>query len=95
MICVCLCVCVCTSGASGVSGVRPAAAEEAGLSGYIRRRDDRGGEGRRRSGTTPRLRPRKIRRFVSSVVNVSRLCLQCVAESVVHIEEIDTEVVMK
>lgn len=48
---------------------------------------------------TPTASTRTRVKFISDVmtnpVNVWCLCLQCVAESVVHIEEIDTEVVTK
>lgn len=95
-----MCVCVCVSGASGVAGVRPAAAEEVGLCGHLRRRDDHGGEGHRHSGPTRHMTTQtratySITQRRVNAVDVLCLCLQCVAESVLQIEEIDTEVVTK
>lgn len=96
-------VCV-LSGASGVFGVRPAASEETGLPGYLQRWDDFGCQGHRHSGTTLQMimidigvttHFKRVIVWRNNWVSVCCLCPQCVAESVLHIEEIDTEVVTK
>lgn len=94
-VCVCACVHAHPAGASGVAGVRAAAAEEVGLCGHLQRRDDRVGEGHCRSGWTAHTHTHSDFLQWQSDELTLRLCLQCVADSVVNIEEIDTDVVTK